>query len=381
MQPPHQGVTLALRKTTGDSRHRRHPRRAELGEDTVPVEPMTFKIFLDEGFSMLALSSVIGVLNAANQTMGIDAYAWRLVSSTGGTVLADTKVAVTTDASLADEFDASRRAARTFIIMLSGAGEDRLLGQTLLVWLREGISHGARVAAVGADAAEFLAREGFLDGRRCAMHWRNYGLAMEKYPAVAVTRTFHEVDGPFHTCAGELSAFDLMQRIVGADHGAGVVDSISEIVLQSRVRTIGERQVLPDHARLRRIGSPLVQLVDQMIETIPDPVSLKTLMGKSALSRRQVERLFIRQMGMSPKRYYMQLRLERAHELLKYSSMAIVDVAVATGFVSHSHFTKSYKGLFGVQPIHTRRTEEQRGREIAECQADEHACRRLSKVA
>jgi transcriptional regulator GlxA family with amidase domain len=70
---------------------------------------------------------------------------------------------------------------------------------------------------------------------------------------------------------------------------------------------------------------------------------------------RQIERLFERDMGMSPKRYYRKLRLERARDLLVHSSMPIVDVAIATGFISASHFAKTFKTLFGFTPSDARR--------------------------
>ena len=71
---------------------------------------------------------------------------------------------------------------------------------------------------------------------------------------------------------------------------------------------------------------------------------------------RQVERLFLRHLNLTPGRYYMRLRLERARELLRQTNMPILDVAIATGFTSHSYFAQSYRLQFGRPPSEERRT-------------------------
>nr|WP_317616343.1 helix-turn-helix domain-containing protein [Paracoccus mutanolyticus] len=43
---------------------------------------------------------------------------------------------------------------------------------------------------------------------------------------------------------------------------------------------------------------------------------------------------FARYLGRSPKRYYMELRLERARNLLMQTEMAVMEIALACGFTS-----------------------------------------------
>ncbi|MDB5892963.1 MAG: transcriptional regulator, AraC family with amidase-like domain, partial [Rhodoferax sp.] len=58
---------------------------------------------------------------------------------------------------------------------------------------------------------------------------------------------------------------------------------------------------------------------------------------------------------LNPAQYYMNLRLRRAQELLTHSSQLIMQVTVACGFQSSSHFCKAYRGLFGHSPSEERR--------------------------
>jgi len=57
-----------------------------------------------------------------------------------------------------------------------------------------------------------------------------------------------------------------------------------------------------------------------------------------------------------PTRYYLELRLARARQLLLQTNMSIVDVAFACGFVSAPHFSKCYRDHFGIPPRDERRS-------------------------
>nr|WP_306416213.1 helix-turn-helix domain-containing protein [Allorhizobium pseudoryzae] len=83
---------------------------------------------------------------------------------------------------------------------------------------------------------------------------------------------------------------------------------------------------------------------------LAEPLSLVEIADAVGLSRRQIERLFRQEMGRSPARYYLEIRLDRARHLLVQSSMPVVEVAVACGFVSASHFSKCYREVYNRSP-------------------------------
>ena len=68
------------------------------------------------------------------------------------------------------------------------------------------------------------------------------------------------------------------------------------------------------------------------------------------ISRRQLERQFKQYLGSVPSRYYLELRLQRARQLLLDSSHSIVQVGLSCGFSSGSHFSTAYAALFGITP-------------------------------
>ncbi len=94
----------------------------------------------------------------------------------------------------------------------------------------------------------------------------------------------------------------------------------------------------------------LVAAVAVMEDNLEEPVSPEALAREIELSSRQLERLFRKYLQCTPARYYLDLRLKRARSLLRQTTMSVLDVAVACGFASASHFSKRYRDLFKRTP-------------------------------
>jgi transcriptional regulator GlxA family with amidase domain len=92
-----------------------------------------------------------------------------------------------------------------------------------------------------------------------------------------------------------------------------------------------------------------------MEANIAEPISLEQIAQVTSISRRHVERLFRHHLSRSPARYYLEVRLERARRLLRHSNLPIVEVAIASGFISASHFSKRYREYYKIPPHIDRR--------------------------
>jgi len=77
---------------------------------------------------------------------------------------------------------------------------------------------------------------------------------------------------------------------------------------------------------------------------------LEDLAGRMGVTRRQMERLFAMHLQTSPASFYLSLRLDRARQLLAQSDLGIMEVALACGFSSPSHFARAYRRQFGRRP-------------------------------
>lgn len=306
--------------------------------------------FMVPDFTMIAFATALEPLRAANRMLGYDAYRWRLCSSDGKPVQASNGVECGIDTSLDEERRRLGGPDRpSMVVVCSGLRIESYREKPVFGFLREMHSRGIGIGGL-CTGAYVLARAGLLSGRRCAIHWENLPGFAEAFPAANVFADLFEVDGNIYTCAGGTAALDMMLHLIGEDFGDALVSRVCEQFLTDRVRSQGDRQRLPLRARLGVHNPKVLSIVELMEANLSEPLSLADLARRVGLSRRQVERLFDQEMGRSPARYYLEIRLDRARHLLMQSSLAVFDVAVACGFVSASHFAKCYRELYARSP-------------------------------
>ncbi len=301
-------------------------------------------------FTMIAFASALEPLRAANRMLGYQAYRWRLASIDGLPVPASNGVECTVDGALEEERRRLSGPERpSMAIVCSGLGIEAYQQKPVFAFLRE--ANSRRVAIGGlCTGAYVLARAGLLSGRRCAIHWENLPGFSEAFPTADVYADLFEVDGNIYTCAGGTAALDMMLQLIGDDFGDEIVNRVCEQLLTDRVRSPGDRQRLPLRARLGIQNPKVLSIIELMEANLAEPLSLLQLACHVGLSRRQIERLFEKEMGRSPARYYLEIRLDRARHLLMQSTLPVVEIAVACGFVSASHFAKCYRELYARSP-------------------------------
>jgi len=195
-----------------------------------------------------------------------------------------------------------------------------------------------------------LAKAGLLDKYRATIHWENLSALREEFPRIQLSDQLFSIDRDRFTCSGGVAPLDLMLHLVESKLGARVSQLISEQFIVERVRSDRDRQYVPLRAQIGVSHESLIRVAQLMEENIEKPLSLDEIASATGLSRRQIERLFKRHLNCVPKRYYLQLRLRRARELLLQTSMPIIDITTACGFQSPPHFSRCYRAQFGCPP-------------------------------
>jgi transcriptional regulator GlxA family with amidase domain len=221
-------------------------------------------------------------------------------------------------------------------------------------WLRTLARHGTILGGIGT-AAYLLARAGVLDGHRCTIHWEDLESFTQEFPELEVTSGLFEIDGARMTCAGGTAALDMVLSLIAARHGHHLAGAIAEQFIQHQVRAGGDHQRMNLQSRMGVSDARLLAAIAAMESNVEEPLSLESLCAASGVSIRHLQRLFHTQLGQSPLDFYRALRLRQARQMLLHGSVSILDVAVATGFVSSSHFTRRYRELFGLTPREERR--------------------------
>jgi len=319
------------------------------------TEPTAIAFLLVPRFSMIAFASAIEPLRLANRAAGRPLYAWRLHSVDGLPVAASSDIAVSVDGT----YSASKGAG--VAIVCAGIDVEAHAHRELIAALRRLGSFGASLGAV-CTGTYVLAKAGLLDGYQSTIHWENHPSLLAEFPHLDVTQELFEIDRNRLTCAGGTAAVDMMLSMIARDHGSALAAEVTDQLIHHRIREADERQRMDLRSRLGVAHPKLLAVVARMEATIDAPLSCAALAAEAKVSARQLERLFGKHLAMSPTRYYLGLRLDRARQLLRQTSQSVLSVAMTCGFVSASHFSKSYSERFGHTPSAERAPDQTRGR-------------------
>ena len=309
--------------------------------------PQTFVFLLVEGLSMMSLASAIEPLRSLNRLLGQDAYRWRLASVDGNPVSASNGIA------LAAENAASAIEGADILFVCGGLRVRPQHERRYLGVLRRAVRQRVALGSL-STGAYLLARAGLLTGYRCTIHWENRAAFQEEFPDLACTDKIYEIDRDRLTCSGGTAAMDLMLRLIADRHGRERAQQVANQFHHERIRDAAHEQRggRPDY--LVNVPPMLKSAIRAMAETLENPLPIARLAVGAGISARQLERLFLRYVRMTPARYYIALRVDRARELLIYSDLPVLDIAVATGFTSSSHFSQWFRRLHGVRPSELR---------------------------
>ncbi|MFQ6548352.1 GlxA family transcriptional regulator [Aestuariibius sp. 2305UL40-4] len=316
--------------------------------DLVPdTKPRRFVFVLLDSFTLLCFASAVESLRIANRMAGGPVYEWIVASEDGAPVRCSAGTIFQPDTELTD-------LGRDDTIMICG-GIDVQAATTkrVLNWLRREARRGAVIGGL-CTAGYTLAKAGLLDGKKATIHWENQDSFSEEFEEVELTKSIFVVDGNRITTAGGTASIDLMLKLIADDHGEGLANAVADQLIYSSIRTDQDTQRLSIPTRIG-VRHPKLSTVIQMMEgNIEEPMSPSILASKVGMSTRQLERLFRRYLNRSPKRYYMELRLQKARNLLMQTDMSVINVALACGFASPSHFSKCYRAQYDVTPYRER---------------------------
>ena len=303
-------------------------------------------------FSLMAFASSVEPLRAANQLEGRELYRWRTLSTDGEAVVASNGSRIEPGGSLADA------AKDGTLFVCAGLGAERIRDASISKCLREVARRGAAIGGVCTGSIA-LARAGLLDGHRCTIHWENVEGFAEEFPELNITATLFEVDRDRYTCSGGTAPLDMMINSIARDHSDDLALAVAELLLHHAVRHPHNVQRTAIQHRTGITHPKLLAAIAHMEAYVESPVPLNDVASAVNLSSRQLERLFRERLGKTPSRYYMELRLQRARLLLQQTTMSILQIAVACGFTSASHFARCYRDLFSRAP-RTERTKLER---------------------
>lgn len=302
-----------------------------------------YGVVLVPNFSLIALAAIVDPLRLANGVLGYKAYEYVTLAAEPEAIASSDGIRVLPDLTLSHsgEFDAA------FVIGPNPI-PSRGFGD-LSNWLRRQAARGTALCGVDTGSY-FLARAGLLDGYRCTIHWEDRDVLHERFPHLIISNHLVEIDRDRYTCSGGISPIDLMTVLLSRPPGNRELAIQVSDLLVALQRSPDERQTVPLRQRFSHVPAALVEALEMMESNVEEPLKPEEIAGYLGVSRRTLERLFLRQLGVAPAQKYLEIRLQRARLGLVRGSRAIDEVAQSVGFASPSHFIACYRRVFGRTP-------------------------------
>ena len=306
-------------------------------------QPMTIGVLAIDGFAMMCYASTVEPLRAANLLAGARLYNVVHVSEDGSSAVSSLGASAPPSVSFQEKLD--------YDVMLVIAGSNPIVYQNKVVfdWLRRQARSGVVMGGISGGPA-ILANAGLMEGKRMTIHWDHASIMAELSPSLMIERSLYVMDRDRITCAGGSAPMDLMHAMIATHHGAEFARKVSDWFLHTEIRHSNAPQKSGKIARYGTHNRAVLDAIELMENHLGDTLTLEQLTRFTQLSKRQLNRLFFKELNTSPMRFYREMRLEKARNLLQNSALSLTEVALATGFANSAHFSTAFSNHYGIAP-------------------------------
>jgi transcriptional regulator GlxA family with amidase domain len=239
-------------------------------------------------------------------------------------------------------------------ILVAGGGEEAIgraaLNGDLVRWVIERSRHTRRIGSI-CTGAFVLGAAGLLDGRAATTHWAAATILQSYFPASRIDpNAIYLIDGPVCTSAGVTAGIDLALALVEDDLGHAVATDIARDLVLFLRRPGGQRQFSATLATQARNVDRFADLLLWMADNPEADLSVPALANRSAMSERSFTRRFAREVGRTPARHVLDLRLEHARRFLEATSWTLDRVAERSGFRTADTLHRMFRRELGLTP-------------------------------
>jgi transcriptional regulator GlxA family with amidase domain len=216
-------------------------------------------------------------------------------------------------------------------------------------WILSRANQIRRIASV-CTGIYGLAPTGLLDGREVATHWRFARDVARRFPALRVNHKVRLVkDGPFYTSTGVTAGIDLALALVEADYGPHVAQSVHGELVMHLARSDGDDKSVILREFEDRPAHRFGDLVAWMVRNLDADLSVEVLARRACMCPSHFTRSFKAVFGASPAEFVQNLRLNEARRRLTKRSTTLQSVAASVGLKDAGAFRRAFQRRFGVK--------------------------------
>jgi len=311
-------------------------------------KPTRFVFLLLPQYSATSFANALETLSIANRLSQDALFEWVICSENGEPV----------KDSLGAEFPIDQGLEECHrddtIIICSGQNVHGNCSGATLQWLRRNSRMGVSAIAGLYTGAYIMAKAGLLEQKAATIHWEFQSSFVEEFPNIKHSEYTYSMDANRYTTASAIASFDLFLLLISEAQIPELGDLVAEQLVYSDIRTF-QYNARTRHSDRVGLRHPKLSEILALMETnLEEPLRLDDMAKTVNISIRQLERLFRRYLGSSPNKYYTNMRLLRAQQLLLQTNMPIIDIAFSCGFNTSSHFSRLFKQKFSATPRNLR---------------------------
>lgn len=219
----------------------------------------------------------------------------------------------------------------------------------LLDTLRNAHARGARLLSI-CSGVFVLAATGLLDGKRATTHWQFAHELASRFPRIEVDPNVLYVDaGQVITSAGSAAGIDACLHLVARDYGTHIANTVARRLVMAPQRTGGQAQFIPSPVS-KAPRNELGGVLQWARENLQQPISIRQMASRVAMSERTFLRRFKETTGLAPKAWLQQERIAQARDLLESTTHNTSEVSEACGFNSVESFRVAFRSTVGTAP-------------------------------
>ncbi len=312
--------------------------------DTTRVNDIGFLCW--DGLPLDQLAVGLAYLKAANQLVADIQFRVSVLSLTGTDVQSECGVNLSTSRIN----DHTARCGYLFLVGGPVLPPDlqNILGRVARAQLRAGRVLGAVEAALIP-----LAHTGLLSGSTVAATAPVLSVLEEQFPNISPASNDSHARGAIWSAGSRFSLLNLLSKTTSDTLTPQEQPRLNRKFLSYR----------PNFGRCIACAHDIAQVdngltgdivVDKAIElfrnNLEEPLQIKSIAEEVRISVRQLERKFVTATGLTPKAYYLEERLEKAHAIVRCTNLTLAEVALASGFGSNATLSQKYKQRFGQTP-------------------------------
>lgn len=296
----------------------------------------------------MCFTSAVEALRAANHVTSTNSYHWHLVTHDGNPVSASNGIAIQVDGSLSDNFSTD------YLFVVASLDYAPAYQSKLNARLRHFARNGVKMGGISLGSW-VLAKAGLLDHARCTIHWESLPAFKDTFPDINIVNELYVIDSGCYTASGGLASMEMMLELIAEKHGEETATKIANNFQLDRIRGSASVQRAGATVRMDTMPPVVRSAVELMIANMEEPLSNAEIARLTHTSVRNLERSFLAKLKTSPAKYYLSLRLEKARELLTYTNLPTVEIALQCGFSSSSYFAKCFQREFAIRPVDMRK--------------------------